>query len=136
MKTLKLDYGDKLPVNYTGIIEYVFGTTCYYLNGKYHREDGPAVIYPDGTLHYYLNGELHREDGPAIIYPGGNIYYLNGKCHREDGPAIIITDGTIKYYLNDKEITNEVDDWLSGKTDITPYEKWNNSDRLIFKLTY
>ena len=42
------------------------------LNGKLHREDGPAAIYyrEDGSVDdkvWYLNGELHREDGPAIV---------------------------------------------------------------------
>ena len=26
-------------------------------NGKYHREDGPAIIYDDGTVEYWLNGK-------------------------------------------------------------------------------
>ena len=80
MKTLKLDYGDKLPENYTGIVEYPSGIICYYLNGKLHREDGPAVIWPTGNVEYYLNGKCHREDGPAIINPSGKIfYYINDK---------------------------------------------------------
>jgi len=57
METIKIKDWKDLPVNYTGIIEYVFGTTCYYLNGKLHREDGPAVIYPNGIIEYFLNGK-------------------------------------------------------------------------------
>jgi antitoxin component YwqK of YwqJK toxin-antitoxin module len=50
--------------------------------------------YESGNIkskHYYLNGKLHGEDGPAIIYydENGNIkakwYYINTKLHREDG---------------------------------------------------
>ncbi len=49
------------------------------LNGKFHREDGPAVEYPSGEKRWYLHGELHREDGPAIEYPSGNKrWYLDG----------------------------------------------------------
>jgi len=33
------------------------GTKCWYLNGKLHREDGPAVEYANGTRLWYLNGE-------------------------------------------------------------------------------
>ena len=52
----------------------------WWLNGKTHREDGPAIILPDGTHIWYQNGELHREDGPAIILPSGiQWWYLNGK---------------------------------------------------------
>ena len=59
-------------------------------SGKYHREDGPAVIwhYPDGSIkreYFFLDGKFHRELGPAVIcYNGdGSIkierFYLNGE---------------------------------------------------------
>ena len=38
------------------------------LNGVYHREGGPAVIYADGHKEWYQNGKRHREDGPARIW--------------------------------------------------------------------
>ena len=35
---------------------------CYYIKGKLHRENGPAMIYPDGDERYYLNGnELNEQ---------------------------------------------------------------------------
>ena len=34
-------------------------------NGKYHREDGPAVDAGSFKM-WYINGKLHRENGPAI----------------------------------------------------------------------
>ena len=44
-------------------------------------------VWPSGTKVWYLNGKRHREDGPAIEYANGDKYwYLNGKRHREDGP--------------------------------------------------
>jgi hypothetical protein len=62
------------------IIESVAGTKVWYFNGKLHREDGPAVEYPNGTKVWYFNGVLHREDGPAIEFPDGNKYwYINGE---------------------------------------------------------
>ena len=44
----------------------------WYLDGKKHREDGPAwiVYYPNGqvqTEQWWLDGQGHREDGPAWI---------------------------------------------------------------------
>ena len=46
-------------------------------NGKYHREDGPAVEWHDGTKLWYKHGKLHREDGPTIEwYDGYKAYYL------------------------------------------------------------
>jgi len=56
------------------------GTKFWYLDDKFHREDGPAVEYPDGQKQWWLNHNLHREDGPAIEYPDGTkLWYLNGK---------------------------------------------------------
>lgn len=34
------------------------GTKYWYLNGKNHRKNGPAIERPDGTREYYLNGKL------------------------------------------------------------------------------
>jgi len=91
METLKLDYFNNLPKYYTGIVEYEDNSIVYYLNGKIHREDGPACIYSVGTTRYYINGN---------------------------------------------HITNDVNKWLSGETDIPPYEKWDNNTRILFKLTF
>ena len=87
------------------------GTQKWYLNGQFHREDGPAVIFPSGTQQWYKNGKLHREDGPALIHSDGSqFWYLNGYRHREDGPAVTRHDGRIEWYLNgikqDKFIIN------------------------------
>jgi hypothetical protein len=77
--------------------------TEWSLNGKLHREDGPAIEWADGTKYWYLNGKLHREDGPAIECPNGTkSWYLNGRRHREDGPAIEYDNGTKMWYLNGK----------------------------------
>lgn len=56
------------------------GTIEWYLNEKYHREDGPAVEYANGDKEWWLNGKLHREDGPAVERTGGNkSWHFNGK---------------------------------------------------------
>jgi hypothetical protein len=41
---------------------YDNGDRCWYLNGKRHREDGPAVEYTNGTRFWYLNGEEYTEE--------------------------------------------------------------------------
>ena len=49
------------------------------MNGRFHREDGPAVEYADGSKEWWLNGKRHREDGPALEFASGSKYwYLNG----------------------------------------------------------
>jgi hypothetical protein len=67
----------------------------------HHREDGPAVEYPDGDKSWYINGKLHREDGPAVEYAdGGKAWFIDGKRHREDGPAIEFANGRKAWYID------------------------------------
>ena len=80
---------------------YENGSKEWFLNGKRHREDGPAYESANGTKHWFLNGTLHREDGPAIEYDDGSKeWFLNGNLHREDGPAIEWANGTKKWFLS------------------------------------
>ena len=53
-----------------------YGIKYWFLNGKHHREYGPAIEYPDGSKEWYLHGKRHREDGPAIEYPNGEKYWF------------------------------------------------------------
>ena len=129
-KVLKLNDGDVMPVNYTGVIEYPGGTRHWYLNGELHREDGPAKItrndiqiwynygrihredgpaikYPDGGEEWCINGKRHRKDGPALKYPDGESWWLNGVLHREDGPAVEYANGDKCWYLNGKKYSEQ-----------------------------
>jgi len=95
---------------------YPNGTKCWYLNGKLHREDGPAVEFADGDKFWWLNGKRHREDGPAVEYADGDkFWWLNGKIHREDGPAVEYANGTKEWFLNDKEVTQEEHKRMTSK---------------------
>jgi hypothetical protein len=50
--------------------------------GQYHREDGPAAIYPSGNSYWYNKGVLHREDGPAVVWNNGEQEWrINGIPH-------------------------------------------------------
>jgi len=78
------------------------------LNGKKHREDGPAIKLSNGTKSWFINGNRHREDGPAIEYAdGATSWYKNGKLHREDGPATEHADGSKFWFLDNKDYTKE-----------------------------
>jgi hypothetical protein len=79
----------------------------YYLNDKYHREDGPAIEHASGDKSYYINGELHREDGPARDWSKVKEWWKNNQLHKEDGPAVIFLNGDKFYYLNDQEYSEE-----------------------------
>jgi hypothetical protein len=101
------------------------GDKVWKLNGKLHREDGPAVEYNHGHNVWYLNDRKHRVDGPASItaagdkewffegkyhragnlpaaeYAGGDKYwFVNGVRHRTDGAAIEYANGDRGYYLD------------------------------------
>lgn len=67
------------------------------VNGKLHREDGPAVMYSDGYKAWLIHGESHRIDGPAVIRKDGSTeYWIHGikytkeqfkfwsKCHPDE----------------------------------------------------
>jgi hypothetical protein len=65
-------------------------------------------VSANGDKSWWLKGKLHREDGPAIEYASGSkSWCLNGKLHREDGPAIEIANGGKSWWLNDKYMTEE-----------------------------
>jgi hypothetical protein len=105
-------------------------TKKWYLNGRLHRADGPAVEYEHGAI-WYSNGRLHRADGPAKTCDGVEEWYYDGRRHREDGPAIIRPDGSREWYLGDKlhrtdgpavenaDGTEEY--WIRGMKNINPY---------------
>jgi hypothetical protein len=68
----------------------------YNDQGKLHKEDGPAIIWPDGHMEWWLDGKKHRNNGPAICHrdglkewdDNGNLYeetfYLHGNRMTED----------------------------------------------------
>lgn len=83
----------------------VYGNTCYYSKKhQLHRIGGPAFITADGDKEWYLNGKRHREDGPAIEWEKKCYveWWFNGELHREDGPAVETKNGNKLYYLNNK----------------------------------
>ena len=77
-------------------------------HGKPHRDDGPAVIYPDGSRIWYRHGELHRDDGPAMIRAdGAQFWYQLDELHRDDGPAAIKADGSVEWYWGGNWVIKE-----------------------------
>lgn len=85
-------------------VEYVNGSKYWWFNGERHREDGPAVIRPGESEEWYLNDLRHREDGPAIILPGRiEEWWFEGLRHRKDGPAMIHGE-YLEYWIRGKQI--------------------------------
>lgn len=124
------------------------GTNIYLVNGKIHREDGPAIMFKDPEkdlqVHiYYRNNILHREYGPAkVVHQDGQLYkssyYINGKLHRENSPAIEWTDGQYMYYVDGKRHCEDgpaVRLKTPGKPGKFTEEYWINDEKISY-LTF
>jgi hypothetical protein len=62
-------------------------------------------VHPDRT-EWFLNGKLHREDGPAVEWADGSrSWWLNDQRHRTDGPAVEHADGDREWWLNGEQVT-------------------------------
>jgi hypothetical protein len=84
------------------------GTKEWRLDGKLHREDGPAIEYSNGAKYWYRDGQLHREDGPGFEgADGSKLWYRNGQLHREDGPAVEWPDGAEEWYLDGERVKQD-----------------------------
>jgi hypothetical protein len=97
METIKVKSFSEIPWDFTGIAEYADGRKEWWLNGKLHREDGPARVCPDGTKQWLLNGKLHRVDGPAWEGADGSKQWRLNDNHvftlEPIGEYLIIEDG-------------------------------------------
>ena len=83
--------------------------TKIYKNGKYHRDMldmNPETDYYGNKRWFDSNGKYHREDVPAIEYKSGSKFWLGG-YHREDGPAIEWPSGYKEYWLEHINYTEE-----------------------------
>ena len=47
---------------FTGCVIDKNGSKYWFLNGKYHRTDGPACEWANGYKEWYLNGERLTEE--------------------------------------------------------------------------
>lgn len=74
MLPIKVDFGmDKIL-----IFSYPNGDKRWYLDGRLHREGGPAIEYGNGDKGWYLHGTPHRLDGPAFDFAERQTYFFEG----------------------------------------------------------
>ena len=60
------------------------GMKEWFVGGKHHRIDGPAIEDKDGSKEWWLNGKLHRIDGPAIENSDGSqFWFVDGKRYSQ-----------------------------------------------------
>ena len=86
---------------FTGCLIDAVNDIAWFKNGKYHREDGPAVELVKGSKYWCKHGKYHREDGPAIEWADGSkCWYLNGvPYHSEQKWKIVIRKKKLKRVL-------------------------------------
>jgi len=120
------------------MIEYINISIKEYEDLSYEeRKEKPYCIeYSNGDKQWRVNGKYHRENEPSILwYNGSEIWYINGKLHREDGPAVIYKD------VFDALIHHENNKWYLNNIKYS-FEKWceilNKSDEeiIFLKLKY
>ena len=58
MITIKVNKFNEIPRGFTGIAECENGTKIWFVNGKRHRLNGPAIEHSDGSKTWCINGEL------------------------------------------------------------------------------
>ena len=71
-KLLRVYLSNDYAISYSYGIHGKISVKIYTFRNRYHRLDGPAVVFyhDNGVIEeerYLKNGEYHREDGPAII---------------------------------------------------------------------
>ena len=72
-------------MKFTGIEEDKYGDKSWYVDGKLHRLNGPAIEFADGRKYWFVDGKLHRLDGPAIEYANGDkAWWVDGKNLTEE----------------------------------------------------
>ena len=55
--------------------------------GHFHREDGPASVWPDGAHFWSRHGDFHFAHGPSDVYADGTlVWYEDGDPLRRRDP--------------------------------------------------
>lgn len=80
----EVKFVNDIPDNFTGQVYYPNGEISFFVDGKLHRDHGPANILPGGTKRWYTNGQLNRLDGPAVEYTNGaKEFWVEGRSFSE-----------------------------------------------------
>ena len=107
----------------------------WYLNGQFHREDGPAIEYKNGDTEWFINGIHHREDGPAIDCKDGTKFWIRrNKLHRLDGPAAKHDDGSSYWYIRGVLIDDQIREWAYQQN--VNLDNLTEDDELLIKLVW
>ena len=85
--------------------------------------ESTCTIYADGSQVWQLpNGKQHRVDGPAIIYPNNDQeWWVDGHRHRVNGPAVI-RYGQINWWIRGIYFTDQVTAWMAENNLSWPFD--------------
>ena len=83
MNIININFLSEVPENFTGIAEFSNKDKCWFKEGLYHREGGPAIEWINGHKEWYKEGTRHRLDGPAIINSIKNNFTNYKLCENE-----------------------------------------------------
>ena len=101
MQTIKIDSrNERVPRNYTGIVEFLFGTKVWFKEGKIHREDGPAKELAGGHKEWWIDDIELFEQAQILFEECGEVIILEKEIDIETGGEQIkvFTDqGIIEY---------------------------------------
>ena len=68
MEEIDIEDWDNLPSNFTGMVHYhlegnypAAAATYWFKEGRYHREDGPAVEWADGEKQWWLEDKQYKQ---------------------------------------------------------------------------
>ncbi len=65
-----------IPENFTGVV-WLYENYYWYINGLYHREDGPAVELANGDNFWFLNDKQYsQEEWFELLTPEQQIKFL------------------------------------------------------------
>ena len=111
------------------------GTKKWQLDGRFHREDGPAIEYKNGDTEWFINGIHHREDGPAIEFVDGTFFWIHrNKLHKLDGPAVKHSYGSSYWYIHGNDITEKITQW--AKEHDIDLDNLTDVDKALIKLVW
>lgn len=87
---------ETLPKNFTGIREYL-GVRQWYVDGKFHREDGPAVVWNDSEKEWLYYGHPIYRNTMLLMHPV--IPCRNHEYYRVDvdEPYIVLETDVVGY---------------------------------------
>ena len=87
-----------------------------------------------GVTIWFVDGQIHKQDGPAMIFPDGDkVWFDHDKKHRIDGPAFIGNNGKHEWWINEVHITEEVNQWMRDRDVSWP---WDEETQVEFLLTF